>query len=836
MIPVLSAFFLTGQRCSRHVTDSLRLSLLAAPVAQSCIVTDLRRRVISNWASVFGYGNESASSGTKAVGLFGRQELTRPEDWQRLADETEGRCDMLLAEVLDTTPEDGVEVVALIDEMSDQLCRTYDAAECCRNVHSDPVWRQAAGRACVQLGEYISRVNHHEGMYQRLSDALAAYESSLSALEKRETPRLGPRQLAGWCAESVLVAQRLKQDMEQAGIHLPSMQQRSRLAELAAANGHFGAAFNAALTDPSKLGRARLGLGRSVSLEPSNVAAVLASEPHESVRRQMYMAAAASPACNRELLEEMIAVRRELAQVQGYPSYAALRMTGGSLARTPAAVVAFLEQLAADVRPVAERELQRLSQLKGLDIRGARATSSSTPSAASAARIQPWDVEYYAARARQELITSTPAAVLRYTAVPSVLAGIRHLLRRVFRIELRISEAVPGEGWAPGVLRCEAEHSELGPLGTVYLDLGDRPGKYPSAVTFPITCGRELPPSRGGGGRQLPVMALLASASGTCPSSGQPALSYRELRVLLHELGHCCHNLLSRTKYQHLWGTRCAQDLVEVPSHLFEYFAADPRVMALLARDRSSCPGAPGGSPDDGEPMPEGLLRELVVGRSATAALELQQQLVLSLADQWLFGERPPGSIGGAAADVATTSDVWRQAVQVASSVPYVPGTSPELRVGHLTIYGGSYYGYVYARCLAAQLWSFTGLEEAPLDPGPGNLVRERLLGPGGSLEPLDLFAGLVVGRAAASSISTSDPAAAVAAAATAAGAAPGAVAAAARLRRLEPWQVARLRQRGLDRALAPAAAGGFLQALQGGYAPRPERYLDMILGRRGAE
>lgn len=33
-----------------------------------------------------------------------------------------------------------------------QLCRTYDAAECCRNVHVDPAWRAAAGRACVQLG------------------------------------------------------------------------------------------------------------------------------------------------------------------------------------------------------------------------------------------------------------------------------------------------------------------------------------------------------------------------------------------------------------------------------------------------------------------------------------------------------------------------------------------------------------------------------------------------------------------------------------------------------------------------------------------------------------
>ncbi|GIL91162.1 hypothetical protein Vretifemale_18866 [Volvox reticuliferus] len=826
MIPVLSAFFFVGQRCSRHVANSFRTAILTVPDAQNCSVTKPLIRSLSNWASTFGYAGEpAASSGTRhAVGLFGRPELTRPEDWQRLADETEDRCDMLLAEVLDTAPEDGVEVVALIDEMSDQLCRTYDAAECCRNVHSDPRWRAAAGKVCVQLGEYISRVNHHEGMYQRLSGALAAYESSLAALEKRETPRLGPRQLAGWCRESVMVAHKLKQDMEQAGVHLSSESHRARVAELAAANGHFGAAFNTALTDPSKVGRVRIALGRSASLEPSNVAALMVSEPDEQVRKKIYMAAGKSPACNQHLLEDMVATRWELARVQGYPSYAALRMAGGSLARTPGAVVAFLEQLAADVRPMAEQELQALRRLKA-------ASSDPSPSGAT---IHAWDVEYYAARARQLLITSQPSAVLRYTVVPSVLTGIRHLLWRVFRMEWRISEAAPGEGWAPGVLRCEVEHPELGPLGVVYLDLGDRPGKYPTAVTFPITCGREVPPTRGGGGRQLPVMALLASASGTCPTTGKPAMSYRELRVLLHELGHCCHNLLSRTKYQHLWGTRCAQDIVEVPSHLFEYFASDPRVMAVLARDRSATAAGADGAMEDGEPLPEGLLKELVAGRSVTAALELQQQLVLSLVDQWMFGEQPPGgpyaevnaSVGtpeGTSARATTISEIWRQ------------GTSPELRVGHLTIYGGAYYGYVYARCLAAQLWRLTGLAEAPLDPVAGNLVRERLLGPGGSLEPLDLLAGLAIGRAAGTSLgSTSDPAAAAAAAATAAGATPGAVAVAARQRRLEPWQVARLRQRGLDKALASPAEGGFLQALQGGFAPRSEPYLELIRAGRG--
>lgn len=80
----------------------------------------------------------------------------------------------------------------------------------------------------------------------------------------------------------------------------------------------------------------------------------------------------------------------------------------------------------------------------------------------------------------------------RYTQLSSVLQGLVELVSRVLRISLKLTPAPAAEAWAQHVIKCEASHPDLGFLGTVYMDLCSRPGKYPSAVTFPIRCGKEL--------------------------------------------------------------------------------------------------------------------------------------------------------------------------------------------------------------------------------------------------------------------------------------------------------------------------------------------------------
>ena len=56
-----------------------------------------------------------------------------------------------------------------------------------------------------------------------------------------------------------------------------------------------------------------------------------------------------------------------------------------------------------------------------------------------------------------------------------------------------------------------------------------------------------------------------------------------------------------------------------------------------------------------------------------------------------------------------------------APSPSLLPGLHPQARISHLTVYGASYYSYVYARMLSAAVWN-QHLEGRPMDREAGEL------------------------------------------------------------------------------------------------------------------
>ena len=203
----------------------------------------------------------------------------------------------------------------------------------------------------------------------------------------------------------------------------------------------------------------------------------------------------------------------------------------------------------------------------------------------------------------------------------------------------------------------------------------------------------------------------------------------------MHELGHAMHSVLSRTKYQHLSGTRCAADLVEVPSHVFEYFAWDEDAISLLSAHRVT-----------GDSMPAALLRRLRRGKDLFAATDLRQQIVFAGVDLETHA-MPSGTIDAdAIRDVASRVSErgfhpWNSDSGSRDSVER--DCAWELRFGHVVGYASTYYSYVYARLVAAAVWE-THFSGGALEPGAGRRLTDGILRRGGAVAPEALVRDLL--------------------------------------------------------------------------------------------
>jgi intermediate peptidase len=117
-------------------------------------------------------------------------------------------------------------------------------------------------------------------------------------------------------------------------------------------------------------------------------------------------------------------------------------------------------------------------------------------------------------------------------------------------------------------------------------------------------------------------------------------------------------------------------------------------------------------------------------------------QTLLALIDLVYHGPHLPSAAAGG------SSAAWHAMAEQHLSLRPPSSTCPQARFSHLTIYGASYYSYLYARCLSEALWGLH-LAQDPLNPDAGVCVCvERgavlLLAPAAGCSLL----GLLVGRA----------------------------------------------------------------------------------------
>jgi intermediate peptidase len=138
--------------------------------------------------------------------------------------------------------------------------------------------------------------------------------------------------------------------------------------------------------------------------------------------------------------------------------------------------------------------------------------------------------------------------------------------------------------------------------------------------------------------------------------------------------------MLARTDLQHIAGTRCPLDFVEVPSNFLENFARSPSVLSTFAKHFIT-----------GAPLNMELLHTHRNRSMALNTLEVQTQLQMALLDQVYHSAE-------ASHPQFSSTEVLKQLQTRVNVLPFVEGTAWQVQFSHLFSYGASYYSYFWAR------------------------------------------------------------------------------------------------------------------------------------------
>lgn len=292
----------------------------------------------------------------------------------------------------------------------------------------------------------------------------------------------------------------------------------------------------------------------------------------------------------------------------GYPNHASMRVET-KMAKTPAAVDAFLQDLTERTKEGAEKDVaflleykKKFCQERGLDYDG---------------NIYLWDRLFYSRMRKNVEFQIQDAETVQYFPVQSTVAGMLKIFAQLLGLEYvplsrgdlaRLSPTGRAEDvlWHEDLEIYEVwddEQNGGGFCGYLYLDLLPREGKYKQDMTLLIGPGCEQADGR----RHYASTALVCSLSR--PTADQPSLlQHHDLITVFHELGHAMDSLSCRTRYER--SADLEQDGIEIPSSMLEYWCWEPSVLKMLSSHWKT-----------GEKIPDGMVENLCRLKNVHATL-----------------------------------------------------------------------------------------------------------------------------------------------------------------------------------------------------------------------
>lgn len=423
----------------------------------------------------------------------------------------------------------------------------------------------------------------------------------------------------------------------------------------------------------------------------------------ERTSRERIMAASRSRAArggahdNRAVLLEIVRLRADRAALLGVPSHAAA-VTADQTAGTPEAVAAMLHRLATPAARNAAAEKAALRERAGREVAAHDWAFFSEQERAArydldSAALRPW---FDAERVLQDGVFATATALYGITFAERPDLAAYHPGARVFEV-----------------------HEEDGTgLGLYVLDLYTRDTKRGGAWMNSLVTASHLH-----GSDPIVVNNLNVAR----PGAGEPTLlTLDEVTTLFHEFGHALHGLFARVRFPHVAGTAVFRDFVEFPSQVNEMWMLHPDVLPRYARHVET-----------GEPLADTVAERLVAAAAFDQGFATSEYLAASWLDQRWHSLSP--------AEAAAVTDVAAFEAAALAEIglddPAVPPRYSSTSFAHVFSggYSAGYYSYIWSEVLDADTVEWFH-ENGGLSRTAGERFRRRLLGVGGSKDPLEAY------------------------------------------------------------------------------------------------
>jgi len=397
---------------------------------------------------------------------------------------------------------------------------------------------------------------------------------------------------------------------------------------------------------------------------------------------------------NTDLILELVKLRKERAQLLGYPSHAAFILEE-RMAQSEQNVKSFLDELATKAKPAAQKEWEIMesfaSKKLGLD------------------QLEKWDTAYVAEKLKQAELDLDEQQLKPYFPLNQVLQGLFEIVKKLYGIELRKNKDVAKYHEEVDVYEVYKENAFYALL---YTDFFPRAGKRNGAW---MTSYRSQKTG------QRPHISIVCNFSK--PTQTKPSLlTFQEVTTLFHEFGHALHGMLANTSYSSLSGTSVFWDFVELPSQIMENWCYQPEALALYAKHYETT-----------EVIPTELIQKIKKAAHFQQGLQTLRQLSFAYLDL-SFHDQHANRIKDIKQHekeqiqhLQFTKDIAENCLSTAFSHIFQGG------------YSAGYYSYKWAEVLDADAFELF-LEKGIFDGPTAHAFLKHILSKGGTEHPMTLY------------------------------------------------------------------------------------------------